>query len=151
MKSSPNNNGERKKVTGVMFQYNKIKVNKLQKKNKLYGKDNGSYGSIWIYHLEKEENLKIPKVFLNDYLDLGYTKGRCIDFNKRKKDIEKKLLNKQKKLDNKLRKYNLFKQKFKYYQQYGWESTKQKFNIKYSRQNLFRYFDNFELNKNIRK
>jgi len=147
MKTSPNNNGEREKVTGIMFQYNKIKVNKLQKKNKLYGKDNGSYGNIWVYHLEKEENLKIPKVFLNDYISLGYIKGRCIDFNKRKKDIEKDFLKKQKKLDNKLRKYKIFKQKFKYFQQYGWECTKQKFKLNYTRQNLIHHFNNFELNK----
>jgi hypothetical protein len=146
MQSSPNNNKKRgKKITGAMFQLNKIKANELRKKVKQYGKDNGSYNTIWIHHLEKENNLRVPKILLDKYLNLGYIKGRCLNFNKRKNKLENDFIKKQNELDKELQKYYLFKRKFKFLRAEGWQNTKQKFNIKYSYQKLNKYFINYGL------
>jgi len=146
MQSSPNNNNRRISHTnGTMFEINKIKANELRKNNKQFGKDNGSYGTVWVYHLNKEKNIKIPKIFLNDYLSIGYTKGRCFDFKKRKEIERKKLIKKEEKLNNKLERYYVFKQKFKYYQSNGWKNTKQKYNLNYSEYNLKKKFASFKL------
>jgi len=65
------------------------------------GQGNSQYGKIWIYNLELKNSFRILKHELSKYINLGYQKGRIIDFNKLKthnQNIIKK--NKQKEKDD---------------------------------------------------
>jgi hypothetical protein len=46
------------------------------------GKNNNQYGTCWIYNLEIKKNKKIKRCELDDYLSLGWIKGRKMKFGK---------------------------------------------------------------------
>lgn len=57
------------------------KMKFTKKKNKSQsGEKNSQYGTCWIYNLDKKECIKIKKEELDNYIKLGYNKGRKIKF-----------------------------------------------------------------------
>ena len=50
----------------------------LSENNKITSKGsrNSQFGTCWIYNLELKENKKIKIGQLDEYIDLGWTKGR---------------------------------------------------------------------------
>jgi hypothetical protein len=46
------------------------------------GSANSQYGKVWVYHLEKEKNIKILEDELESYLKTGWIRGRKMHFNK---------------------------------------------------------------------
>lgn len=67
----------------------KLKMSQASK-GVLAGENNGQYGTCWIYKLDIEQNKKIQKSELDDYIIQGWTKGRIFDFIKYKRiQVEK--------------------------------------------------------------
>ena len=56
---------------------------KIGLKNSIHqiGKGNSQYGTCWIYNIELCENKKIKNIELEDYLSIGWLKGRKMKFN----------------------------------------------------------------------
>lgn len=52
------------------------------KKGMYKGRLNPNFNHCWIYNLDFKKSLSIKKEELNEYLDLGWKKGRVIDFDK---------------------------------------------------------------------
>lgn len=57
----------------------KMKQTKAKNKSQ-QGEKNSQYGTCWIYNLEKKESIKIKKENLNNYIKLGWIKGRKLKF-----------------------------------------------------------------------
>ena len=97
---------QQKRIEELILERERIKKNKLEskiqaieKRNKLeknkdyiyknrilplnhqQGKLNSQYETCWIYNLDLKESKKIKKDELNNYLSLGWLKGRKIKFN----------------------------------------------------------------------
>lgn len=54
-------------------------------KGRFKGEENSQYGTCWIYNLDLEENKKIKKDEINQWLDNGWLKGRKQKYFKNKK------------------------------------------------------------------
>jgi hypothetical protein len=50
------------------------------KKGKCSGKDNSQYGTCWIYNEDLQENKKVPKADLTDWIKSGWILGRKMSF-----------------------------------------------------------------------
>jgi hypothetical protein len=135
MNSSNTNQRRINKTNSILYQLNKESLKDIPR-GKTFGIDNGSFDTIWVSCIQSKIAKKIPKVFLEDYLKIGYIKGRVTDFNK----YLAKLQNKEKRLEDKLNNYYLIKTKFKFYNINGWKKTKSKFKLDYTQQNLIRKF-----------
>ena len=57
----------------------KKKIGEANSKHQ-HGKGNSNYGKCWIYNEELKESRSIPKEQLNDWINLGWIKGRKIKF-----------------------------------------------------------------------
>jgi len=86
-----NNNQDR--VSNRMYGWLKKKFSKEQSRSQT-GKGNSQFGTIWVTNIDKRENLKISPENLNEFSQLGWTKGRILDFDnyfikiaKRKEEI----------------------------------------------------------------
>jgi hypothetical protein len=44
------------------------------------GEGNSQYGTCWMHSLEEQKNIKIKKEEIDNYLSMGYTKGRKMKF-----------------------------------------------------------------------
>lgn len=61
--------------------YEKAKLVLSENNSKKYkGKNNPNYGNVWVYNKHNMENKCISKNVLEDYLNTGWEKGRCLDF-----------------------------------------------------------------------
>ena len=47
------------------------------------GEKNSSYGSIWIYNETLQENKKVKKELVDEFLDEGWMVGRKMEYHKK--------------------------------------------------------------------
>ena len=103
--------GKRKLPNGKMYGWVRRRHSAMLSdtmKVKQAGNCNSQYGTCWVSNIDTKESFRIDKNQLDDYLSLGFVKGRNIwklkeNQNKKQKEQEKQ---KQKKIDNAYYWYN---------------------------------------------
>lgn len=116
---------------------------------KQIGEKNSNYGHCWIYKIKTKECISIKKEDLNCYLNKGWKKGRICKWDayfitnefkyKQPKRIEQYIKSKKKKEENKI----YYRKLFEEYKINGFKGVLEKFNYKYTSQNLINQFKKY--------
>lgn len=111
------NNNQKRYLNSHWYKYWRENFSKAQSINQ-QGKNNSQYGKCWVIHPLTQEKKSIKKECLQEYLDIGWLKGRTlIKKNKNHLDENGKYipLSKEQKEENKLKRKQFLKEKKELY------------------------------------
>lgn len=113
------------------------------------GKNNNNYGHCWIYKIETKECITIKKEDLQNYLNEGWQKGRIYNWDayfltdefkyNTPKRVEQYIRTKENKEKNEI----YYRELFEEYKINGFKGVLEKFDYKYTRQNLIGQFKRY--------
>jgi hypothetical protein len=101
------------------------------------GKGNSQYGTKWVHNIEQRISKRVPSDYV---LEDGWCYGAVFDFDRKMRQIEKKMLAIDRKRIKQQEQEDLYRKYYQIYNEVGFEKFVEATGYKYSKQNLVQRF-----------